>query len=166
MKITITKKPVTDRDPTGAAPAVNAAHRNLIPQNIMKPKSTLIAFALCALFLTSSRELAAETDEPLTEKIPSRPFEAKVLKVIAAKDGDAVFRAYIVEWKGQEVVVSDPLAESNFREGDTITVLGMNLPFPQSKRPYRLLHFIVTHSTANKTPEPTSPNPAMFVAHP
>lgn len=46
--------------------------------------------------------------------------EAKVLKAYVARDGNAVFRAYVVNWKGQEIVVSDMLARSNLKEGDPI----------------------------------------------
>jgi hypothetical protein len=77
------------------------------------------------------------------ERAPPERLELKVLKVFEAKDGEAVFRAYLVRWKNQEVIVSDPLARSNHKEGDTITVLAMNHPFPQGKEPYRLLGFTV-----------------------
>jgi beta-lactamase regulating signal transducer with metallopeptidase domain len=73
---------------------------------------------------------------------PNR-FDGKILKVYAAKDGEAIFHAYVVTWKGYEVVVEDPLAKSNYKEGDTIKVLPMNLPFPENKEPHRLLHFSV-----------------------
>jgi hypothetical protein len=66
-----------------------------------------------------------------------------VLKAYAAKDGEAIFRAYAVRWKDQEVIVSDSLAGSDYHEGDTISVLVMNHPFPQNKEPRRLLAFVV-----------------------
>jgi hypothetical protein len=66
-----------------------------------------------------------------------------VLKVFSAKDGEAIFRAYVVEWKGQEVVVSDTLAKTKYNVGDTVGVLVMNHPFPQGKEDYRLLHFAI-----------------------
>ena len=50
---------------------------------------------------------------------------------------------YVVTWKSREVIVSDPLATSNHKVGDTITVLAMNLPFPQGKEMHRLLAFTV-----------------------
>ncbi len=68
-------------------------------------------------------------------------FKAEVLKVFSAADSNAVFRAYLVKWKGQEVIVSDPLVGSNYREGDTVSVLAMNQPFPKSLSRPRLLHF-------------------------
>jgi hypothetical protein len=75
--------------------------------------------------------------------VPPQRFTVTVLKVYSAKDGEGIFRAYVVEWKRQEMIVSDPLAMTDFHEGDTISVLSMNYPFPQGKEPYRLLGFSV-----------------------
>jgi hypothetical protein len=83
---------------------------------------------------------------PVAGNTASQFFEAKVVKVFAVKDGDAVSRAYVVAWKGQEVIVQDPLAKSHYAEGDTIAVHAMNLPYPQNKEPHRLLAFIVDES--------------------
>ena len=49
----------------------------------------------------------------------------------------------MVEWKGQEVVVTDTLAKTDYKVGDMIPVLVMNQPFPQGRESYRLLHFSV-----------------------
>jgi hypothetical protein len=98
---------------------------------------SLLILALGATF-TPAADSASGT---VGERIPPERLELKVVKVFAAKDGEAIFRAYVVKWKNQEVVVSDPLAKSNYKEGDTITVLAMNQPFPQDKEPHRLLAF-------------------------
>ena len=100
--------------------------------------------------LTSSAHFgrceAAEQNPPASERLPPERFQTKLLKVFAAKDGDAIFRAYLVKWKDQEVIVSDPLSRSNFTEGDIITVLAMNHPFPQAKESHRLLGFTIVPS--------------------
>ncbi len=70
-------------------------------------------------------------------------FGSEVLKVFSAKDGDAVFRAYLVKWKGQEVIASDPLVMTDYQVGDQITVLVINLPYPKGKIGPRLLSFQV-----------------------
>ncbi len=49
--------------------------------------------------------------------------ESPVLKVFAVKDGKHSFVAYLVKWKNSEVIVSDALAESNFKVGDKISFL-------------------------------------------
>jgi hypothetical protein len=48
--------------------------------------------------------------------------EFKVLRTFSAKDGVYVHRSYLIDWNGQEVVVEDPTALSNYRSDDTITV--------------------------------------------
>jgi hypothetical protein len=110
----------------------------------MKSSHALIRLALFVLCLCAGAAVSAQPQFPAdAEKIPPERFEAKVLKVFAAKDGKAVFRAYLVKWKDQEVIVSDPLAKSDYMEGDTISVLAMNHPFPQGKESHRLLAFTV-----------------------
>lgn len=101
----------------------------------------ILSTALLAFFFSLSSSFAAESSD---EKIPPERFETKVVKVFAASDGAAVFRAYVILWKGQEVIASDTLARTNYKEGDVITVLAMNHPFPQGKEPHRLLAFTVS----------------------
>lgn len=64
------------------------------------------------------------TNAPATTVLPRGSYEtvqAKVLKVFAVEDNGAIFRAYQVKWKDSDVIVSDMLARSNKKEGDTIT---------------------------------------------
>ena len=97
------------------------------------------------LLLSAPGVFAAESAAASsTERMPPERLELKVIKVFAAKDGEAIFRAYLVRWKDQEVIVSDPLARSNYKEGETIPVLAMNHPFPQGAESHRLLGFTVT----------------------
>lgn len=100
----------------------------------------MIAVALLATGFAVSRALYAQS---AGERLPPQRFEAKVVRVYAAQDGEAVFRAYAVTWKDQEVIASDPLASSDYHEGDTITVLAMNNPFPRGQESRRLLGFTV-----------------------
>jgi len=44
----------------------------------------------------------------------SEVLKAPVLRVYSTKEGDFKFIAYIVKWKGTEVVVNDNLAVTNF----------------------------------------------------
>lgn len=69
--------------------------------------------------------------------------ESKVLKVFSAKDGDNIYRSYLVQWNGQEVIVEDRLARTNYQVGDTIAVLVTRNSFPQGKESYGLLQFSV-----------------------
>ena len=69
--------------------------------------------------------------------------QLKVLKVFSARDGDAVFREYLVNWKDQEVVVRDPLIQTDYHTGDTITVLVIRNKYPQGQPGPDLLSFMV-----------------------
>ena len=53
--------------------------------------------------------------------------EATVLKVFSAAEGEHRFVAYLVKWKGFEVIVSDALARSNFKAGDTIRFIAQRI---------------------------------------
>jgi hypothetical protein len=69
---------------------------------------------------------AAERESPkLTDYQITR---LKVVKVYYAKDGDAIFRAYAVKWKGQEAIASDDLAVTRYKVGDTINVMVITSP--------------------------------------
>lgn len=107
------------------------------------PPMTLLRNLRVLLLVISLGLGASFAAEPGTDKIPPERFDAKVVKVYEAKDEGAIFRAYVVMWRGQQVIASDPLAKSNYKEGDTISVLAMNHPFPQGREPYRLLAFTV-----------------------
>jgi hypothetical protein len=53
--------------------------------------------------------------------------QAAVLKVYMAKEGEHRFVAYVVKWKGSEVIVSDPLAKSDYKVGDQISFLAQKI---------------------------------------
>lgn len=113
-------------------------------------KSTASAFAtvLLGLVLLAPLGNSAANSAPDLQKMPPERFTTKVVQAITAQDGPAIFRAYVVTWKGQEVVASDALALTNYKVGDTITVLAMNHPFPQGKESHRLLGFTVVPTPA------------------
>jgi len=92
------------------------------------------------LFAAEKQATAPPASSPGTHET----FKAEVLKVFSATESDAVFRAYLVKWKGQEVIVSDPLVSSDYQAGDTLSVLAMNQPFPKDQAKPRLLHFVVS----------------------
>jgi hypothetical protein len=101
-------------------------------------KKTLLGISLIALLCVVGWTVAPAS---ATAENSHESAELKVLKVFSARDGDAVFRAYMVSWKGQEVVVPDTLAKTDYRVGDTATVLVMNHDYPKGKAGPRLLHF-------------------------
>lgn len=107
-------------------------------------KSLVSALAVFAFLLPFASATAAEPpSEVVGERLPPERFTLKVVRVYSATDGTARFRAYVVKWKDQEVVVSDTLARTDYKVGDEIPVLAMNHPFPRGHEPHRLLGFTV-----------------------
>ena len=79
-----------------------------------------------AVIHLSSRRAPALTstnETPASAKANFENVQAKVLKVFAAEDNGAKFRAYQVKWRGFAVVVSDRLADSDTQEGESLTFL-------------------------------------------
>jgi len=86
--------------------------------------------------------------------------EATVLKVFSATEGEHGFIAYLVKWKGFEVVVSDPLARSNFKVGDTIGFLAHRLDLSQSVPGVSSLSFtLIDPSVAERVQAETGGTP-------
>ncbi|WP_372895090.1 hypothetical protein [Stieleria sp.] len=56
--------------------------------------------------------------------------EGAVLKVFSAEQDGHRFVAYLVKWKDFEVIVSDPLARSDFQAGDTIQFMAQKVRLP------------------------------------
>lgn len=109
----------------------------------MKHIASVLVVAVGLAFTVFAAETAKTpaAEDVSKPQISNERFDAKVLKVFSAKDGEAVFRAYQVKWKDQDVIVSDPLAKSDHKAGDTITVLAINLPYPNGHEGPRLLSF-------------------------
>ena len=74
-------------------------------------------------------EAPAKIPPPLAAGVQSHydTETATVEKVFAATDGEHRFVAYQVTWQGAEVIVSDTLARSDFKVGDTITFLSQRI---------------------------------------
>ncbi len=83
--------------------------------------------------------------------------EASVLKVYSAEEGGHRFVAYLVKWKNSEVVVSDPLARSQFHEGDKITFMAQKMSLPGSPMKVSSLNFILL-DTIPKMHDGTGPD--------
>jgi hypothetical protein len=109
-------------------------------------------FTYCILFLL----LACSHTQ--TQKIMPCPdngwwknVHLEVLKVFSARDGDAIYRAYLVKWKNQEIVVSDSLARTDYKKGEIITAIAMAHSYPNDEEDHGLLSFeIVPPEVAEK----------------
>lgn len=95
--------------------------------------------------------VTAQTPRPLT-KVQSTfdTVEAPVLKVFSAEEGGYRFVAYLVKWKGFEVIVSDPLAKSHFREGDKLHFMAQKVSLPGSPKQVSTLNFTLLDAIPSK----------------
>lgn len=69
--------------------------------------------------------------------------EGRILKVYSAEQEGASYRAYVVEWNGKEVVVSDPLGSTKLEEGDTLSFMANRTEFKQFGRDIKVLQFML-----------------------
>ena len=76
--------------------------------------------------------------------------EATVLKVFSAEEGEHRFVAYLVKWKGFEVIVSDALARSDFEVGDTIRFIAQEINLARSPLRVSSLSFTLIDSTPSE----------------
>jgi hypothetical protein len=95
----------------------------------MKPVSPRFKqlLALSAVWLIAITSVTGETNAVSGTVCKSEVLRLPVLKVYATNEGPASFRAYVVKWNEAEVVVSDNLGTTNFKEGDIVEVLVMRL---------------------------------------
>jgi len=70
--------------------------------------------------------------------------ESPVIKTYTAKDGKHRFVAYLVKWRGSEVIVSDPLAESEYKVGDKISFLAQKISVEKDSKKTDSLSFTLT----------------------
>jgi hypothetical protein len=89
----------------------------------MKTASTMAAaMAVTCLTVAAGDSVSSNSNTILVGPKPNyETLQAKVVKVFAAEDNGAKFRAYQVKWKGFDVVVSDMFAANGTKEGDLLT---------------------------------------------
>ena len=82
-----------------------------------------------------------DTPAEVTAANPPVVAQLRVNKVYALKDSAYDFRAYEVEWKGQEVIVYDPGANTTYEVGETVTVMVSKRPYPDHSKPHGVIGF-------------------------
>ncbi|MFA5043330.1 MAG: hypothetical protein WC381_04470 [Kiritimatiellia bacterium] len=102
---------------------------------------SIVAFALCAIGQDANETSVAGMPPGMSGSYGTE--QAIVLKVFAAEDGEARFRAYQVKWKDQDVIVSDMMGATNFKEGDKITFMVQNIQMPVGGKKLRMLQFMI-----------------------
>lgn len=85
--------------------------------------------------------------------------QSKIVKVYSAEQEGARFRAYVVNWKGNEVIVSDMLGETDKKVGEDITFMAQRIEIPQDDEKIRLLQFMILELPEFTMPSATSEAP-------
>ena len=113
-------------------------------------KTRLFPALMFAMFSTAGLGADnASTNAPTSTVLPRGSYgtvQAKVLKVFAVEDNGAIFRAYQVKWKNSDVIVSDTLATSNKKEGDTITFTVIRVELASRGNQTNTLSFMILPS--------------------
>ena len=78
-------------------------------------------------------QLPVFAEDPEVEKNTIEIVRSSVLKVYKTQDGDFKYIAYKVKWGESEVIISDPLAATNFQVGDVITYTVQYSTLPSKK---------------------------------
>lgn len=110
-------------------------------------KATGIVFALAAVSMSvCAQETPPQPTFGILQPGITSSFEmqeSEVLAVFAADHEGGRFRAYQVKWQGHDVVVSDPLASTDYKKGDKIKVMAnsVELPTPGGKK--KILQFML-----------------------
>src|SRR5437773_1514561 len=76
--------------------------------------------------------------------------EAEIIKVYSMEDQGATFRAYVVKYKGNEVIVGDQLAQTNKKVGEKITFLATRVEVPFGGQTIRTLSFQIMDTSLPK----------------
>lgn len=105
------------------------------------PIQWLILMASMAGFWVTS--VTAQTPQTSDVQSTFETVEAPVLKVYSAEEGGYRFVAYLVKWKNSKVVVSDPLARSQFHVGDKISFMAQKVRLSGSPTKVSSLNFIL-----------------------
>jgi hypothetical protein len=69
--------------------------------------------------------------------------KGEILKVYSAEQDGATYRAYVVEWNGGEVVVSDPLGSTDKKAGEVISFMANRTELNQQGREIKILQFMM-----------------------
>src|SRR5437764_264274 len=105
-------------------------------------KTILLATVLTAVMASGLKaQQRTPPAPPPGMKTKSETGEAEVLKVYSSADQGAAFRAYVVKYKGNEVVISDDLAVTNRNVGDKIKFMVMRVDAPLGEKKVSALQF-------------------------
>jgi hypothetical protein len=95
----------------------------------------LTSLILAVVTQTLSAQQFTPPALPPGVKSSGESFDADIVKIYSMEDQGAKFRAYVVNYKGTEVIVGDLLAQTSRKVGDKIkvNVVRVEQPFGTSK---------------------------------
>lgn len=81
-----------------------------------------LSFLLCTVVLDAAAQPSAPSAITRTSIDSSEDTTVPITRVITVDDGGAIYRSYVVKWKGQEVVVVDNLLRMERKAGDMLPI--------------------------------------------
>jgi hypothetical protein len=102
----------------------------------------ILAFSMLSLAI-------AQDSQPSQSNMPAgmtggyETVQSEVLKVYSAEDQGARYRAYVVKWRDQEIVVSDQLGSTDKKVGDNITFMAHRIEMPEEDKTLKILQFMI-----------------------
>jgi len=117
--------------------------------------SAIVIAVLVASALVASAVVAQQAPVPALPPGASAATdtgEAEVLKVYATEEQGAKFRAYVIKYKGSEVIVSDDLAKSDAKVGDKLGFLAIRVEVSSGAEKVHALKFMPLYSPASPSP--------------
>jgi hypothetical protein len=111
----------------------------------MKP---IASVTLCAGLLAFQLVQGEESNKVDKMRLPNivEMTDSTVLKVFSAEGGGAKYKAYLVKWKNQEVVVTDMYGGPELKEGDTVKVMVQVVDIPTAG--IKVLQFVSFDASA------------------
>lgn len=108
-------------------------------------KTKLLIFSAAAALLLCHSLLAEKAVSALPDGMSGgfETLKGEILKVYSTEDQGARFRAYVVKWKEKEVIVSDPLGNTDRKVGETIVFMAHRLEMDHLGSKLKMLQFMI-----------------------
>jgi hypothetical protein len=109
-----------------------------------------ISFLLCCLLSPISIPSSNADEAPSKKNYTIET--AQIAEVLKTEDAGFKFISYVVSWKNHRVVVSDPIADTDYKVGDTIKFMAHRQDLAETNATDRkILNFIILPSRPHVT---------------
>jgi len=89
---------------------------------------------------------------PAGAKSGVETVQGEILKVYALDEKGAKFRAYVVKYKGTEVIATDDVLTADKKVGDKVSFLAIRVDLPVGDKKLSMLQFRIKNSPRAKKP--------------